>query len=217
MIAAVLMFAGFLFFLHGKAPFVGGDALEIVILGGVSLGAGLGLIIRMGGCLDGTEILGIIANSRKGFTVGQVVFAINLLIFALAGIVFRSWRPPFLSLMTYFVAMKVMDTVIVGLEETKSVNIISSKVKVISDALIHELGLGLTIMYGRGGFSNKNREIIYVVVERLQLAELKKVVYREDPSAFIAIQNLHEIANGRQGIKKRTRRKTPKKRRANAQ
>jgi len=114
-----------------------------------------------------------------------------------------------LSLITYIVVIKIMDAVIVGLDETKSVLIISSKSKVISDAIIHELGLGLTIMYGRGGFSGDEREIIYVIAERLQLAELKEIIYREDPSAFIAIENLHEVSNGNQGhSNSNTRKKT---------
>ncbi len=94
-----------------------------------------------------------------------------------------------------------MDAVIVGLDETKSVLIISSKSKAIANAIMHELGLGLTVMYGRGGFSGDAREILYVIAERLQLAELKELIHREDPSAFIAIENLHEVANGNQGGK----------------
>src|SRR6202023_509970 len=92
-------------------------------------------------------------------------------------------------------------------DETKSVLIISSKSKAIADAIIHELGLGLTIMYGRGGFSGDEREILYVIAERLQLADLKDIIFREDPSAFIAIENLHEVANGKQGYtnRKKTR------------
>ncbi len=159
--------------------------------------SGLGLIIREGGCLDGTEILGIIINRRMGFTVGQVVLVCNIFVFGAAGLVFQDWHPPLMSLITYIVVIKIMDTVIVGLDETKSVLIISSKSKAIADAIIHELGLGLTIMYGRGGFSGDEREILYVIAERLQLAELKDLILREDPSAFIAIENLHEVANGK--------------------
>src|SRR3977135_1889142 len=92
-----------------------------------------------------------------------------------------------------------VDSVIVGLDETKSVLIISSKSKAIADAIIHELGLGLTIMYGRGGFSGDEREIIYVIAERLQLAELKELILREDNYAFIAIENLHEVSYGKPG------------------
>jgi len=92
-----------------------------------------------------------------------------------------------------------MDYVIVGLDETKSVMIISEKSRNISKAIMHELGLGLTIMYGRGGFSGDEREILYVIAERLQLAELKEIIHREDPLAFIAIENLHEVTYGAQG------------------
>ena len=161
------------------------------------------MIIREGGCLDGTEILGIIFNRRTGFTVGQVVLVCNIFVFGAAGLVFKDWHPPLMSLITYIVVIKIMDSVIVGLDETKSVLIISSKSKAIADAIIHELGLGLTIMYGRGGFSGDEREILYVIAERLQLAELKDLILREDPTAFIAIENLHEVANGKPPDKKK--------------
>lgn len=176
-----------------------GETLEFVVIGGAILGAGLGLIIRYGGCIDGTEILGIIINRRTGFTVGQVVLVSNIFIFGFAGIALQDWHPPLLSLITYIVVIKIMDAVIVGFDETKSVLIISSKSKDIAEAIMHELGLGLTIMYGRGGFSGDEREIIYVIVERLQLSDLKELIYAVDPRAFIAIENLHEVANGNQG------------------
>lgn len=198
MLFATLIFAGSLLFLHQVMPGTEfqGDILEVVVIGGAILGIGIGLIIRYGGCLDGTEILGIIINRRTGFTVGQVVLFCNIFIFASAGIIFQDWHPPLLSLITYIVVIKIMDAVIVGLDETKSVLIISSKSKEIADAIINELGLGLTIMYGRGGYSGDAREILYVIAERLQLSELKELILREDPVAFIAIENLHEVANG---------------------
>lgn len=198
MLIATFFFAGSMIFIQHFMPYeFHGDSLEYVVIGGAILGVGLGLIIREGGCLDGTEILSIIINRRTGFTVGQVVLAINVFVFAAAGFVFQDWHPPLMSLITYIVVIKIMDSVIVGLDETKSVLIISKKPKVIAEAIVHELGLGLTIMYGRGGFSGDEREILYVIAERLQLAELKELILREDPSAFIAIENLHEVANGK--------------------
>lgn len=200
MLFAVLLFAGSMVYLSSFSNLeFKGDPLEVVVIGGAILGVGIGLIIRYGGCLDGTEILGIIVNRKTGFTVGQTVLVCNVFVFGAAGLVFQDWHPPLLSLITYMVVIKVMDTVIIGLDETKSVLIISSKSKQIADAIIHELGLGLTIMYGRGGFSGDEREILYVIAERLQLAELKELINREDPSAFIAIENLHEVANGNKG------------------
>lgn len=194
MFFAVFFFAGGMVFFEKVWPVVFyGESLEVVVIGGAILGLGIGLIIRSGGCLDGTEILGIIVNKRTGFTVGQTVLVCNIFIFAAAAIVFQDWHPPMLSLILYMVAIKVMDIVIVGLDETKSVLIISSKSKQLAEAIVHELGLGLTIMYGRGGFSGDEREILYVIVERLQLADLKELIHREDPVAFIAVENLHEV------------------------
>jgi uncharacterized membrane-anchored protein YitT (DUF2179 family) len=200
MLFAVIVFAVSMVFLESYTTWqFTGDPLEVVVIGGAVLGIGIGLIIRYGGCLDGTEILGIIINKKTGFTVGQTVLFCNIFVFGAAGLVFQDWHPPLLSLITYMVVVKIMDTVIIGLDETKSVLSISSKSKQIADAIIHELGLGLTVMYGRGGFSGDEREILYVIAERLQLAELKELIHREDPSAFIAIENLHEVANGNKG------------------
>jgi len=199
MLFATVVFVGSTALIHQAIPleFLG-EALEVVVIGGALLGIGIGLIIRYGGCLDGTEILGIIVNRKTGFTVGQVVLVCNIFVFGSVGLIFQDWHPPLLSLITYIVVIKIMDAVIVGLDETKSVLIISSKSAQIADAIIHELGLGLTVMYGRGGFSGDAREILYVIAERLQLAELKELIHREDPGAFIAIENLHEVANGNQ-------------------
>lgn len=197
MLIAVLLFAGFLFLFSEFKPF-DGDDLEIIVFGGALLGIGVGLIIRYGGCLDGTEILAIIINRKKGFTVGQVVLVINIFIFAAYGWIFHDWHIALKSLMTYIVAFKMIDMVIVGLDELKSVLIISSKPKELAEAIMHELGLGLTIMHGQGGFSGDAREILFVIVERLDLSDLKELILKEDPTAFMAIENLHEVVYGKQ-------------------
>lgn len=197
MIVALLMFVASLFIIHNWLPWdFHGQSLEVVVIGGAILGAGLGMVIRSGACLDGTEIMGIIVNKRFGFTVGETVLVCNVLIFSAAGLVAQDWHPAILSLILYMVAIRVMDTVIVGLDETKSILIISRKSREIAEAVMHELGLGLTVLYGRGGYSGDEREILYVIAERLQLSELKELVHREDPSAFMAIENLHEVNTG---------------------
>lgn len=174
-----------------------GDTIEVIVLGGFILGIGIGLIIRNGGSTDGTEIMGIIINRKQGYTVGQVILFSNFFIFALAGIVYQNWHTAVLSMLTYVIATKVMDMVIVGFEDTKSVMIIGTNPQHLADVLMKELGVGVTVMYGRGGYSGASREILYIVVERLQLAELKEIVTREDPKAFVAVENLHEVINGR--------------------
>ncbi len=196
MIVAVILLAIFAFLLS-SIPVFEADILEVIVFGGLTLGMGAGLIIRMGGALDGTEILAILIHRKKGYTVGQVVFFINIFIFAIAGVVELDWHPALQSFMTYIVAYKIMDTVIVGLDETKSVTIISDNPRHIADLLMHELGLGVTLMYGRGGYTGEEKEIIYVIVERLQLSALKELVQKEDPTAFIAVENLHEVISGK--------------------
>jgi uncharacterized membrane-anchored protein YitT (DUF2179 family) len=208
MIVAVVFFALFLQLLE-NVPAFEGDPLEIIVIGGAILGIGAGLIIRFGGCTDGTEILAILINRKKGFTVGQVILFINIFIFSAYGIIFEDWHIALKSLMTYFVAYKMMDLVIVGLDELKSVLIISKNPQELSKVIMHQLGLGLTILHGRGGFSGASKDVLVVFVERLDLADLKELVLREDPEAFMAIENLHEAVYGKRG-KKNFRRKKSK-------
>lgn len=196
MLVAIVLFAIFLSALQ-ELPSFAADPLEAIVIGGAMLGAGAGLIIRNGGCTDGTEILAILINRKKGFTVGQVIFVINIFIFTAYGSIFSDWHIALRSLMTYIVAFKMMDIVIAGLEELKSVLIMCSKPDKLSKIITHELGLGLTFIKGKGGYSGEDRDILFIIVERLDLAELKEIVLREDPSAFIAIENLHEVAYGR--------------------
>lgn len=172
-----------------------GELLEIVVIGGLLLGLGVGIIIRAGGCVDGTEILGIMLNKKFGVSVGSVVLAINFIIFSAAGLIFGDWQPPIQSLITFFIVIKIMDMVIVGFDEMKSVMIFSKKADEIADILMHEYGLGLTLLQGKGGYTKEPTEIIYLIAERLQLAEIKHIAQCTDPHAFVAIDNLHEVAS----------------------
>lgn len=197
MVIAVILFAIFLGLLGRVRPF-SSEYLEAVVVGGAILGIGVGLIIRNGGCLDGTEIMAIIINRKTGFTVGQVVLVINIFIFTIYGMIFKDWHIAFRSLLTYVVAFKMMDIVIVGLDELKSVIIISSKTKDLAKLIMHEMGLGLTILHGKGGYSGDAREILFLIVERLDLSALKEIVLTRDTCAFMAIENLHEVISGHQ-------------------
>ena len=195
MVIAVLMFAIFMLLFNGITPFIG-ESMEVIILGGVTLGAGAGLIIRYGGCLDGSEILGIIINRRYGFTVGQVVLFINVFVFGAYGLIFLDWHIAVKSLFTFIVAYKAMDLVIVGLDELKSMMIHSNMPEQLAKTITTQFGVGLTILQGKGGYTGAERQILMVIIERLDLADLKELVLREDPNAFIAIQNLHEVVWG---------------------
>jgi uncharacterized membrane-anchored protein YitT (DUF2179 family) len=207
MLIAVVLFAAFLSILENAPPFFG-DSLEVIALGGAILGIGAGLIIRNGGCLDGTEIMGIIINRQTGFTVGQVVLVANIFVFGAYGAIFWDWHIAVKSFLTYIVAFKMMDMVIVGLDELKSVMIISSVPDKIAKSVMNELGLGLTVLHGKGGYTGDNREVQFVIVERLDLSDLKEVILNEDPHAFITVQNLHEVVYGKTSHNKVRRKKT---------
>ncbi len=196
MFFATVVFALFLAVLESAPPFQG-DLFEIVVIGGAMLGAGAGLIIRNGGCTDGTEILAIILNRKKGYTVGQIILFFNIFIFGAYGLIFMDWHIALQSLLVYVVAFKMIDTMISGLDELKSVMIVSSDPERLSKLIMHEMGLGLTIIKGRGGYSGEDRDILMVILERLDLSTLKEIVLREDPLSFMAIENLHEVAYGK--------------------
>lgn len=220
MVSGILLFSFFLFLfehvLH-HLPVFHGDSLEVVVLGGIVLGLGIGLVIRKGGCSDGSEVIAIIVNRTRGYTIGQVVVFLNFFVFLIAGYIYGEWNTSVRSFITYLVTYKTMDLVIVGLDEIKSTLIISSKPKEITDTVVHELGLGLTILYGRGGYAGDDRELLLVFVDRLQLAELKDMVLNIDPSAFIAVENLHEVVYGKQNYFNPTKiNKKQKKMMANA-
>lgn len=163
------------------------DYVLAALFGGVILGAGVGLIIRSGGSLDGTEIIAIIFDRRTSFTVGEIVMFFNLFILSSAGIVF-GWENAMYSLLAYFVAYKTIDIAIEGLNETKGVLILSEYYKDISEAIRDRLGRECTI------FENKNDKnqtyTIFVVVTRLEIAKLKLIVYGFDRNALIAITSV---------------------------
>jgi uncharacterized membrane-anchored protein YitT (DUF2179 family) len=200
MVIALLTFAAANHFLPDFVPKFTGDMLEVVVFGGLCLGAGSGLILRHGASIDGTEITALLINKYKGFTVGQVILFCNIFIFGLSGLVYNDWETALRSLMIYMVAYKVIDAVLVGFDEMKSLTIISPRSKELTQAILHELGVGVTVMYGRGGYSGEEREILYVIIERLQLIELKRIVLGIDPEAFIAIDNLHEIVTAHHSL-----------------
>lgn len=163
------------------------DFILAALFGGVFLGAGVGLIIRSGGSLDGTEIIAIIFDRRTSFTVGEIVMFFNLFILTSAGIVF-GWENAMYSMLTYFVAYKTIDVTIDGINETKGVLILSDYYEDISEAIRDRLGREYTIFES---IDNKNRTFaIFAVVTRLEIAKLKDIVGGFDRNALIAITSI---------------------------
>lgn len=172
------------------------DILLASVFGGIILGIGIGIVIRYGGSLDGTEILAILFNNKLPFSVGEIIMFFNLFILGSAGFVF-SWDRAMYSLIAYFVAYKTIDITITGLDESKSVWIISDNAKVIGDAIMDRLGRGVTYMNGEGAYSGDDKKVIFCVISRLEEAKLKEIVTNYDEKAFLAVADIAEVRGGR--------------------
>lgn len=187
-IFSVICFSIFVTLLH-PVPGVTEDTLLATIFGGIILGVGIGLIIRNGGSLDGTEIVAILIEKRSAFSIGEIVMFINIFILGISGFVF-SWDRAMYSLIAYFIAFKAIDITVEGLEESKAVIIVSDKNSDISKAIIDRLGRGITLLNGKGAYSGDEIEVIYVVLSRLEIAKLKNIVNDFDKEALITITSV---------------------------
>ncbi len=176
-------------------PSVTKDLLLSSIFGGIIIGIGLGIIFRNNGSLDGTEIVAIAFSRKISFSVGEIIMFFNIFILASAGVVF-GWDRAMYSLIAYFIIFKTIDVVLDGFDESKSVIIVSDLYEDIALAIMNHLERGVTYIDGQGGYTKEPKKIIFCVITRLELAELKHLISEIDPSAFIAIENVHEVTGG---------------------
>ncbi|GED65894.1 Uncharacterized membrane-anchored protein YitT, contains DUF161 and DUF2179 domains [Lysinibacillus fusiformis] len=181
--------------LHNLHPFTE-DTLLATVFGGMILGVGVGIVIRYGGSLDGTEILAILFNSKTPFSVGEIIMFFNIIIFAVAGFVFN-WEQAMYSIIAYYIAYKMIDIVIQGLEESKSVYIISDAIDEIGQTIMDRLGRGVTFLHGEGAYTGNDKKVIFTVITRLEESKLKTIVADIDDNAFLAIGNIAEVKGGR--------------------
>ncbi|MDF2964059.1 MAG: hypothetical protein K0S39_5794 [Paenibacillus sp.] len=172
------------------------DPLLAAVFGGIILGIGVGLVIRSGGSLDGTEIVAILVSKKSAFSVGEIVMFFNLFILGSAGFVF-GWDHAMYSLIAYYIAFKLIDITIEGLDQSKSVWLISDEYEKIGDAITYRLGRGVTYLNGEGAYTGDNKKVIFSVITRLEEAKLKSIVDELDPKAFLAIGNIHDVKGGR--------------------
>jgi uncharacterized membrane-anchored protein YitT (DUF2179 family) len=167
------------------------EYLLAVCFGGVLLGVGVGLVIRFGGCLDGTETVAILLNRKFNLPVGRTVLIFNVIIYIIAGFIFGFDRAMY-SLLTYFVTSKILDIVETGLEQAKAAMIITNEGQEIANCILQELGRTVTIMNGKGLVSG-DKVILYCVINRFEIFELKRIINKVDASAFITISDVSEI------------------------
>lgn len=185
-------------------PNVTNDNLLVAVFGGFFLGAGIGLSVRGGAVIDGTEVLAIYLSRKLGTTIGDIIIFINVIIF-LAAAYFLGIEIALYSMITYLSASKTLDFIIEGIEEYTGVTIVSGSNEDIRLMIVEHLGHGVTVYKGEGGYGKKGQttdiKIIYTVVTRLELNKLRAEIEKIDKGAFITMSSIRDTRGGM--VKKR--------------
>jgi uncharacterized membrane-anchored protein YitT (DUF2179 family) len=175
------------------------DKLLISIFGGLFLGAGIGIAIKNGSVLDGSEILGIFVNERTGISIGLIIFWFNVMLFLLAGFLF-SLEVAMYSVLTYIITAKTIDLILEGFEDYVGLMIVTSKSGEMQKALLKDIGQGMTIYQGTKGYGSQgekqNLEIIHTVVNRIDTKKVYRVLKKVDKDAFVIEFDVNKVSGG---------------------
>jgi uncharacterized membrane-anchored protein YitT (DUF2179 family) len=191
------------------------DKLLISIFGGLFVGAGIGLTVKNGAVLDGSEILGVFLNDRFGISIGQIILYFNIILFSVTAFVL-SVEIAMYSILTYIVTAKVIDMFIEGFEDFIGIMIVSKHHKQIKSAIINELGAGMTIYKGEKGYGSSGEmedfDIIHTVINRIDIRKMHRVIDKVDPNAFSIEFDINHIKGGvlRRYLAKNKGKKLPK-------
>jgi len=186
-------------------PLITSDKLLIAVFGGFFLGAGIGMSIRGGAVIDGTEVLAIYLSKKTGLSIGDIVLIFNVVIFSF-GAYIMSVEVALYAMLTYMAAAKTIDFIIEGVEEYTGITIISNQSEKIRLMITEDLGRGVTVYAGKGGFGKQEADlmeydIIYTIVTRLEIARIKTEIDKIDDKAFIIMNSIKDTKGGM--IKKR--------------
>jgi uncharacterized membrane-anchored protein YitT (DUF2179 family) len=175
------------------SPLAGTDLLLCALFGGVISGIGSGLAIRYGGAMDGIEVMAVIFAKKIGITVGTFVMIYNVLLYIICGFVLKSWILPLYSIVTYAAALKTIDFIVEGIDRAKCAIIISEKPEELCKELSAVFGSGMTHIDAKGGYSNREKSMIYFVVNRYQVIRMRDIVHEIDPLAYITISEVADV------------------------
>lgn len=199
-IKSIISILGLALFIHlENFQTITNDKLLISIFGGLLVGSGIGIAIRNGSVLDGSEILGVYLNDKFGISIGKIVLFFNIILFAITAFVV-SVEVALYSILTYIIAAKVTDTVIEGFEDFIGVTIVSRDHKIIKKAILEELGVGLTIYKGSSGFGSNGKsedfDIIHSIINRIDIKKMYRIVQNLDENAFIVEFDVNSVKGG---------------------
>ena len=181
------------------SPLAGTDLLLCALFGGVISGIGSGLAIRFGGAMDGIEVMAVIFAKKLGVTVGTFVMIYNVLLYIVCGFVLQSWILPLYSIVTYAAALKTVDFIVEGVDRAKCAIIITETPDKICKALSDTFGSGMTHLEAKGGYSNRDKAMIYFVINRYQVIRMRDLVHEIDPLAYITISEVADVFSNNNG------------------
>lgn len=175
------------------SPLAGSDLLLCALFGGIISGVGSGLAIRFGGAMDGIEVMAVIFAKRLSISVGTFVMIYNVLLYTVCGIIIQSWILPLYSIVTYAAALKTVDYIVEGFDRSKAATIVTTCREEVCAAISEEFECGITIMDAKGYYSDSDKTVLYVVLNRFQIGRLKKIVLTLDPAAYISIAEVADV------------------------
>ncbi len=175
------------------SPLAKNDLLLCALFGGMISGVGSGLTIRYGGALDGIEVMAVTFAKKLNLSVGTFVMIYNTTLYIICGCVMQDWVLPLYSIVAYMAGSKTMDFIVEGLDRSKAVNIITEKPDTVSNVLMEAFGCGTTQIAARGGYSKKDKTIIYFVVNQFQIARVRTIVHAADPHAYMTISEVADV------------------------
>lgn len=175
------------------SPLAGEDLLLCAIFGGLISGIGSGLAIRYGGAMDGIEVMAVIFAKKIGITVGTFVMGYNMLLYIICGMILKSWILPLYSIVAYAAALKTVDFLVEGIDRSKSAMIVTEKSEKVCVVLSEEFKCGLTIMNATGYYSQTEKQVVYIVLNRFQITRMRNLVHEADPKAYITISEVADV------------------------
>lgn len=178
----------------GSSVTLTSDILLAAVYGGVAMGVGLGLVFRLGGTTGGTDLAGAILNHYfPSLSTAKMMMILDLVIVSIAGLVERRIETALYSIIALYILVKLTDFIVEGLNYAKAFYIISEQPAIISQRIINELDRGVTGLEAKGMYTGSHRTMLLCVVNRTEVAKLKKLVYEEDPAAFMMVTTIHEV------------------------
>ena len=175
------------------SPVVGNDRFLCCIFGGFIVGCGSGLAIRLGGAIDGIEVISVVLSGKLGLSINSFLLIYNVALYLICGAILDDWTQPLYSIIAYVIALKVIDYIIDGFDKNKSVFIITGKADEIAGELSEEFQQGLTLIKAKGYYSGQDKTLIHIIVNRFQIITTRDIVQRIDPKAYISVSDVSDI------------------------